>query len=80
MTTSIMKRKRADKSAKKVQGLSHSKAKRILTAQHLSFMTEEQQKPIQKTYPCPHSNLSPAMRDTVKERDPDLDPQPGLAR
>lgn len=72
-----MKRKRAKKSAKKVQSLSHREAKRknIPIAQHQPFMTEEQQKPIQKTYLRPRSHLSPALREAIQNRDADVDPQ-----
>ena len=72
-----MKRKRAKKSAKKVQSLSHSKAKRknIPTAQYQPFITEKQQKPIQKIYHRPHSDYSQAMKDDFKRSNHDLDPQ-----
>lgn len=72
-----MKRKRVKKSAKKVQSLSHREAKRknIPIAQHQPFMTEEQQKPVQKTYLRPRSHLSPALREAIQNRDVDMNPQ-----
>lgn len=72
-----MKRKRAKKFAKEVQSFSHREAKRknIPMAQHQPFMTEEQQKPIQKTYLRPRSHLSPALREAIQNRDVDMNPQ-----
>lgn len=73
-----MKRKRAKKSPKKVQSLSHPKAKRknIPTVRHQPLMPEEQQKPKRIVYSRPHFNLSQALRDAFQTRDVDMDPQP----
>ena len=72
-----MKRKKAKKPLKKVESLSHPKAKRknIPTAQHQPFMTAEQQKPKPVRFPRPRSNPSPALREAAQNRDMDADPQ-----
>lgn len=60
-----------------MQSLSHSKAKwkNIPTVQHQAFMTEEQQKLIQKTYPHLHSNYSQAFQEVFKRHNHNLDHQ-----
>ena len=69
--------KKAKKPLKKVESLSHPKAKRknIPTAQHQPFMTAEQQKPKPVRFPRPRSNPSPALREAAQNRDIDADPQ-----
>ena len=69
--------KKAKKPLKKVESLSHPKAKRknIPTAQHQPFMTAEQQKPKPVSFPRPRSNPSPALREASQHRDMDADPQ-----
>ena len=69
--------KKAKKPSKKVESLSHPKAKRknIPTAQHQPFMPAEQQKPKPVKYPRPRSNHSPAMREAIRNREEDSDPQ-----
>lgn len=68
---------KAKKPSKKVESLSHPKAKRknIPTAQHQPFMPAEQQKPKPVKYPRPRSNPSPAMREAIRNREEDSDPQ-----
>ncbi len=72
-----MKCKKAKKPLKKVESLSHPKAKRknIPTAQHQPFMTAEQQKPKPVRFPRPRSNPSPALLEASQHRDMDADPQ-----
>lgn len=72
-----MKHKRAKKSPKKVQSLSHSKTKwkNIPTARHQPLKPEEQQKPKRIVYSRPHFNLSQALRDAFQTRGVDMDPQ-----
>lgn len=69
--------KKAKKPSKKVESLSHPKAKRknIPTAQHQPFMPAEQQKPKPVKYTRPRSNPSPAMREAIRNREEDADPQ-----
>ena len=69
--------KRAKKSPKKVQNLSHPKAKRknIPTAQHQSFNDRRATKTHPKNLPAPAFGYSQVRKDAFQRRNIDLDPQ-----
>ena len=72
-------KKRSQKSKKplkKVESLSHPKAKRknIPTAQHQHFMTDDEQEPRVASFKRP-GRPSPALKKAAKKRDADADPQ-----